>query len=161
MRKQPRSIAKQGLARFGNSVGGPVVTTLQIEARSSLVSTQRVWNQPLPTIDARYRNVTKIYLRAVKFDFEDFVKSNRWHSRLFNGDELVTELKGDTGEIANPQPGIHALIAVATLADAIAKNRQTTRKDFVVCEVFEQSSNHLCRIRGDCSNILVNLDTTQ
>jgi uncharacterized protein YfaS (alpha-2-macroglobulin family) len=77
---EARKIAQQGLARFENSVGGRRCYNLikQIEARSSQVSTERVWNKPLPTIDVRYRNVTKIYLRAVTFDFESYVKSNRW-----------------------------------------------------------------------------------
>ncbi|MFT7639392.1 MAG: 5-hydroxyisourate hydrolase-like protein (transthyretin family), partial [Pirellulaceae bacterium] len=77
---EARAIAQQGMARFPDSVGGRRCYNLiqQIEARSSQVQTERVWNQPGPTIDIHYRNVTKIYLRAVKFDFESFVKSNRW-----------------------------------------------------------------------------------
>ncbi len=77
---EARQIAQQGLARFPDSVGGRRCYNLirQIEARSSQVSTERVWNQPLPAIDVRYRNVTKIYLRVVAFDFEDYTKSNRW-----------------------------------------------------------------------------------
>jgi uncharacterized protein YfaS (alpha-2-macroglobulin family) len=77
---EARQIAQQGLTRFPDSVGGRRCYNLiqQIEARSSQISTERVWNQPLPTIDVRYRNVTKVHLRAVAFDFESFVKSNRW-----------------------------------------------------------------------------------
>lgn len=78
---EARKIAQQGLARFPDSVGGHRCYNLiqQVEARSSQVSTERVWNQPLPTIDVRYRNVTKIYMRVVTFDFESLVKSNRWY----------------------------------------------------------------------------------
>jgi 5-hydroxyisourate hydrolase-like protein (transthyretin family) len=77
---EARKLAQQGLARFPDSVGGRRCYNLiqQIEARSSQIFTERVWNQPLPTIDVRYRNVTKVHLRAVTFDFEEFVKSNRW-----------------------------------------------------------------------------------
>ena len=37
-------------------------------------------NKPPPTIDVRYRNVTKVYFRAVPFDFESFVKTDRWQA---------------------------------------------------------------------------------
>lgn len=79
---EARKIAQQGLARFADSVGGRRCYNLiqQIEARSSQVTTERVWNAPQPTIDVRYRNVTKIYFRAVRFDFEQHVNSNRWQA---------------------------------------------------------------------------------
>ncbi len=86
---EARRIAQQGLARFPDSVGGRRCYNLiqQIQARSSQVSTERVWNQPLPTIDVRYRNVTKVYFRAVKFDFEGYVKSNRWGPEQFDDNQ--------------------------------------------------------------------------
>ena len=77
---EARQIAQQGLTRFPNSVGGRRCFNViqQIEARSSQVTTERVWNPPLPTIDVRYRNVTKIYFRVVAFDFEQYLKASRW-----------------------------------------------------------------------------------
>ncbi|MCH5378257.1 MAG: hypothetical protein JJ992_30235, partial [Planctomycetes bacterium] len=83
---EARNIAQQGLARFPDSVGGRRCYNLiqQIEAPSSQISTERVWNRPLPTIDVRYRNVTKVYFRAVAFDFEEYVKSNRWGPEQLN-----------------------------------------------------------------------------
>ena len=86
---EARKIAQQGLARFANSVGGRRCYNLiqQIEARASQVSTERVWNEPQPTIDVRYRNVTKVYLRAVAFDFERHVKANRWQVEQLNDNQ--------------------------------------------------------------------------
>jgi uncharacterized protein YfaS (alpha-2-macroglobulin family) len=95
---EARMIAQQGLARFANSVGGRRCYNLvqQIEARSSQVSTERVWNQPQPTIDVRYRNVTKVFLRAVAFDFEKHVKSNRWQAEQLNDNQRKTLLARQT-----------------------------------------------------------------
>ncbi len=77
---EARKIAQEGLGRFPDSVGGRRCYNLiqQIEARSSQVNTERVWNDPLPTIDVHYRNVTKVYFRVVPFDFEEYTRSARW-----------------------------------------------------------------------------------
>ena len=37
--------------------------------------TERVWNQPLPTIQVRYRNVTKVYFRVVPYSYEERLKT--------------------------------------------------------------------------------------
>ncbi len=73
-------LANQGLARFPDSMGATRCFNLiqQIEAREAMASTERVWNDPWPTIDVRYRNVKKIFFRLVKFDFDEFVSSGRW-----------------------------------------------------------------------------------
>ncbi len=77
---EAHKIASEGLNRFPDSVGGRRCYNLiqQIEARSSRVTTERVWNDPRPSIDVHYRNVTKIYFRLVPFDFDAYVGSNRW-----------------------------------------------------------------------------------
>jgi hypothetical protein len=77
---EARQIAQVGLNRFPDSVGGRRCFNLvqQIEARSSRVSTERVWNKPTPTIDVVYRNVNKIHFRLVEFNFEDLLRASRW-----------------------------------------------------------------------------------
>src|SRR5262245_2614784 len=77
---EARKIAQEGMGRHANSVGARLCYNLiqQIESRQSQVATERVWNQPLPTIDVTYRNVTKVWLRVVSFDFEEYAKSQRW-----------------------------------------------------------------------------------
>ena len=84
-----RKTAQEGLVRFPESVGGRRCFNLiqQIEAKSVSVSSERVWNAPLPTIDVRYRNVTKVYFRVVPFDFDAWVKSQRYRPNDLNRDE--------------------------------------------------------------------------
>ena len=93
-RVEARKLVQQGLAKFPDSVGGRRCYNLiqLIEARSSQVSTERVWNAPLPTIDVRYRNVKKLYLRAVTFDFEEFVQSNRRQAEQLDQNQRVALL---------------------------------------------------------------------
>jgi len=73
-------IASRGLNQYPDSVGGRRCYNLiqQIEAPSANATTERVWNDPWPTIDVTYRNVEEVYFRVVPFDFEEFVKSDRW-----------------------------------------------------------------------------------
>ncbi len=77
---EARNIAQQGFSRHPDTVGGRRCFNLiqQIEAKDSNVVTERVWNDPRPMIDVRYRNVTKIYFRLVPFDFNEFSRSGRW-----------------------------------------------------------------------------------
>ena len=86
---EARKVAQEGLARFPDSIGGRRCFNWiqQIESRSSQVTTERVWNQPLPTIDVRYRNVTKIYFRVVRYDFENYIRSNRWQPEQLDGNQ--------------------------------------------------------------------------
>lgn len=93
--REAHRLAQQGLAQFPESVGGRRCYNLiqQIEARESEVSTERVWNQPLPTIDVRYRNVTRIFLRVVPFDFEETIQANRWQPEQINHDQRLALLR--------------------------------------------------------------------
>lgn len=86
---EAHEIASQGLKRFPESVGGNRCFNLiqQIEARSSRVATERVWNDPRPTIDVYYRNVTKIYFRLIRLDFNQFIRSGRRHPQQLNRDQ--------------------------------------------------------------------------
>jgi hypothetical protein len=58
---------------FGN-IGASLCCDLkaQIEGKSISIQTERVWNHPLPDIEVTYRNVTKVFFRAVRIEFEDF-----------------------------------------------------------------------------------------
>lgn len=73
-------IASVGLARFPDSVGANRCFNLiqEIEARESDIHTERVWNDPWPTIDVRYRNVGRVYLKLIKWDAAQFPTSGRW-----------------------------------------------------------------------------------
>ena len=64
---EAHQLAVQGYNSFPNSVGGKQCFNLmkQIEARSVQISTERVWNEPWPSIEVRYRNITQIHFRLV------------------------------------------------------------------------------------------------
>jgi len=73
-------LARHGLAAFPTSAGGAMCFNLiqQIEAKSAQLDTERVWNAPWPTLNVTYRNVTKVYFRAVAVDFDDYMRQTRW-----------------------------------------------------------------------------------
>jgi hypothetical protein len=84
---QAHALASQGWDMYPSSVGGAQCYNLiqRIEARSVAIQTERVWNEPLPDIKVTYRNVTRVFFRAVPFAFEDSVQS-AW--RHIYSDEL-------------------------------------------------------------------------
>ena len=84
---QAHMLASQGWDMYPNSTGGKLCYNLiqQIEGKSATISTERVWNDPLPDIKVTYRNVTRIFFRAVPFAVEDAIQPD-WRS--INSDEL-------------------------------------------------------------------------
>jgi hypothetical protein len=70
-------LAGQGWGQYAGTVGGIECYNLiqQIEAKSATITTERVWNDPLPSIQVTYRNVTKVYFRAVSVKFEDYIQA--------------------------------------------------------------------------------------
>jgi uncharacterized protein YfaS (alpha-2-macroglobulin family) len=86
---EAHKIAAEGLQRFPESVGANRCYNLmkEIEAPSAVVTTERTWADPWPTIDVRYRNTNKIYLRLIRFDFDAFIRSNRWSPEHFDFNE--------------------------------------------------------------------------
>jgi len=85
---EARKLAQRGYAAFPQSVGGSQCFNLirQIEAPSAALKTEQVWNAPWPTLDLTYRNVTKIYFRAVPVDFAEHVARMRWGYDNFERD---------------------------------------------------------------------------
>ena len=71
---QAHALAHRGWDVYPASVGGIQCYNLiqQIEARSAQIQTERVWYDPLPDIRVTYRNVDRVYFRAVPYDFEDY-----------------------------------------------------------------------------------------
>ncbi len=64
---EARALAQRGAKVFPQSHGGKMCRNLvnEIEARSASITTERVWNAPLPKITVNYKNVTNVYFRAV------------------------------------------------------------------------------------------------
>jgi hypothetical protein len=69
------TLAGQGWDQYAASVGGIMCYNLiqQIEAKSASITTERVWNDPLPNIQVTYQNVTRVYFRAVSAKYEDYM----------------------------------------------------------------------------------------
>ena len=83
---QALEIATQGKARFPKSVGARRChnVILEIEAKSSQVTTERIWSNIQPTIDVQYRNIEKAWFRLIEFDFENWEKWNGIHGKEFD-----------------------------------------------------------------------------
>lgn len=88
---EAHKIASRGLQRFPNSVGGKRCYNViqQIEAPSIDIKTERVWNEPLPSIDVNYRNLTKAWFRVVKGDWEKQLTSGSYSTSLNNAQKLA------------------------------------------------------------------------
>ena len=65
------ALAGRGRDGYPKSIGAAQCHNLilEIEAQSASVTTERVWNDPLPEIHLTYRNVDAVYFRAVPYDF--------------------------------------------------------------------------------------------
>src|SRR5262249_39878897 len=76
---QARTLALRGKQALPNSHGGELCHNLveQIESKSAVLDTERVWNDPWPTIRVRYRNLDKVHFRAVRVDFLERLKAIR------------------------------------------------------------------------------------
>ena len=74
---EAREIATQGKNAFPTSIGGKLCfnTIADIEAKSVNITTERVWNNPLPMLRVSYRNINKVYFRAIQVD---------WNTRFTN-----------------------------------------------------------------------------
>ena len=78
---EARKLAARGAKVFPKSYGGKLCQNLlaEIDTKSAGITTERVWNAPLPKISVHYRNVTQVYFRAVAWDWSGFLKKQ--HSR--------------------------------------------------------------------------------
>ncbi len=72
---EAHKLAKRGADVFPDSIGGRMCFNLlqKIQAKSASISTERVWNEPMPSIRVNYRNVTKVFFRAVPYNFDEFI----------------------------------------------------------------------------------------
>ncbi|MCY2994595.1 MAG: MG2 domain-containing protein [Planctomycetota bacterium] len=92
---QAHQLAQQGVNAWRKTVGGRQCHNLlqEIEAKSASVSTERVWNSPWPTIDVQYRNLTKVYFRAVRDDWLERVKGQAYHPEGLDGEQRQALLR--------------------------------------------------------------------
>lgn len=86
---EARRVALVGSQAFPESPGGKLCFNLtkDIEAKSAQVAIERIWNNPWPTIRVQYRNVTKVYFRAVRTDFVARIQLARYRpEQLIEGE---------------------------------------------------------------------------
>jgi len=81
-RAEAHELARRGYEAFPASAGGALCFNLiqRIEARSARLDTERVWNAPWPTLNVTYRNVTRVYFRAVAVDYPRYIEQLNWAS---------------------------------------------------------------------------------
>src|SRR5262249_19654632 len=84
---EARKLALWGVKSWPESIGGRLCHNLiqNIEAKSAWIETEYVWNAPWPTINVGYRNLTKIYFRAVPASLMEAITDS--HHRLQHLDE--------------------------------------------------------------------------
>ncbi|MDO8543248.1 MAG: alpha-2-macroglobulin family protein [Opitutaceae bacterium] len=77
---QARELAQRGFDAFPETAGGALCFNVieQIEAKSAQLDTEYVWNAPWPTLNVTYRNITKVYFRAMAVDFTAHLEESRW-----------------------------------------------------------------------------------
>ena len=70
------ALASQGWEAYPDSYGGAKCYNLiqQIEGKSATIKTERVWNDPLPEIKVTYRNVTRVFFKAIYLSAEDAIQ---------------------------------------------------------------------------------------
>jgi 5-hydroxyisourate hydrolase-like protein (transthyretin family) len=73
-----RALAQQAWDNYPASAGGILCYNLiqQIEGKSASITTERVWNEPLPDIAVAYRNITRVFFRAVPVGYETLIQRN-------------------------------------------------------------------------------------
>ena len=86
---QAHKIAKQGKETYPDSPGGAMCHNLinQIEAKSSNITIERVWNNPRPDITVKYRNVDEIHFRVVAENWEAAMKRKRGNPQWLDNNE--------------------------------------------------------------------------
>ncbi|UCC96492.1 MAG: hypothetical protein JSW66_11685, partial [Phycisphaerales bacterium] len=93
---QAHSLATQGWQAHPASVGGVQCYNLiqQIEGRSATIKTERVWNDPMPDIQVTYRNVTRVYFRAVPLSEEEAIQP-KWGNVSSSELEILLAIQPD------------------------------------------------------------------
>jgi len=154
---QARTIAQQGASAFPRSLGGRECVNLirEIEAKSAGISTERVWNAPWPKIQVTYRNLERVYFRAVPYDWALFLDKKHSRPEYLNSEErkellaktpalewsaalpATTDYQQRTEELPAPEtlkPGFYFLVAshVPTFGE---RENQVTYTDIWVSDL--------------------------
>ena len=165
-------LAERGKNAFPASVGGRRCHNLiqQIEAKSSQIHIERVWNRPQSKIQVRYRNLTHAYFRIVPDSYETRLRSSRhrpenldeqerqalltqapvrqWSVELPPTDDYQERLE-QFAPPADLKPGFYWLIASHT-PDFGLQNNQVSFTDFWVSDLalVVRSRNAEAKVEG-------------
>jgi len=104
---EAHALATRGRNAHPQSAGGKLCTNLiaEIEAKSASIATERVWNQPWPTIQVRYRNVTNVWFRAVAWDWDALLADKELQPDELNRPQTERALQAKPAlEWASPLP---------------------------------------------------------
>ena len=90
-----RKVAKQGVDTYPKSPGGAMCHNLvqQIEAKESQVTVERIWNNPQPQIQVKYRNVDQVHFRVVSDNYEDLIRTRNYRPESLTRPEQLALLK--------------------------------------------------------------------
>jgi len=116
------TLAHQAWDQYPASFGGIQCYNLiqQIEAKSASITTERVWNDPLPSIEVTYRNVTKVYFRAVSVKFEDYMQvGGQYEPSTLLAAEPVLQWSADLPPTTDYKTRVETLPAPKGLAKGI------------------------------------------
>ena len=83
---EARDLAIRGANAHPDSPGGRRCINLvrDIEQPDSQLGTEQVWNAPWPDIRIRYRNLTNVWLRAVRADWTRFLDKDQTYPEALN-----------------------------------------------------------------------------
>jgi uncharacterized protein YfaS (alpha-2-macroglobulin family) len=116
---EARKIAAAGWEAFRDTPGGRGCYNViqQIEARLLQVETERVWNEPWPTINVRYRNITQVHFRLVAYDWKA-----RRGGNLYRPEQLE---RGEREQILNSKPILEWSTKLPSTGDYRARIEET------------------------------------
>jgi hypothetical protein len=85
-----REVAAAAAAKFPESPGGKLCRNIirEIEAKSVAIQTEHVWNAPWPDITVDYRNIDRVYFKAVRANWEEFLDRSRTRPENLRPQEL-------------------------------------------------------------------------
>ncbi len=97
---EAHKLAEQGAKLFPNSVGGNMCFNIiqEIEAKSVEITAERVWNDPLPPIQIEYRNVARVYFRAVRYEWSASL-GQKINSRGYINQQQLGEILSESPEL--------------------------------------------------------------
>jgi hypothetical protein len=74
---EAHATARKTIEEFPRTPASKLAANLiaEIEHKSAAISTERIWNAPWPEIRVDYRNVNRVYFRAVRHDWEAFLRT--------------------------------------------------------------------------------------